>query len=86
MSREQTFITHEQKALRRHVIYKQFMPSLLHCALLCAKNPSYKSINYNSELGKEEGECQLNDATAEDFPLHLVRAVNSTYGVPHDLG
>ena len=72
----------EDKALAYHVIYKQFTPSLIHCALLCANTPSCKSINYKSEEEKDEGECQLNDATAEDFSLHVMRSLNSVYSAP----
>ena len=87
MSKEQFFITYEQKAFAYHVIYKRYTSSLIHCAFLCVNNPLCKSINYYSKVGKEEGECELNDATAKDFPMHLRRSVSSTYSVPaHDSG
>lgn len=82
MSKEQFFVMSEDKALAYHMIYKQLTSSLIHCALLCVNKPSCKSINYKSEEGKDEGECQLNDATAEDFPLHVMRSLNSVYSVP----
>ena len=82
MSKEQSFVTYEQKAFAYHGIYKRYTSSLIHCAFLCVNNPSCKSVNYRSEVGKEEGECELNDATAKDFPMHLRRSASSTYSVP----
>ena len=83
MSREQSFISYEQKALVNHLIYTKFTPSMIRCALLCMKNLACKTINYKSEHGKEEGQCELNDATADDFPLHLIHSSYSTYSVPY---
>ena len=85
MRKEQFFITYEQKALAYHVIYKQLTSSFIHCAFLCVNNPSCKSMNFNSVVGKEEGECELNDATAKEFPVHLKRSLSSTYSVANDL-
>lgn len=83
MSKEQSFISYEQNTLVHHVIYKRFTPSLIYCALLCMNNPACKAINYKSELDKEDGECELNDATADQFPLHLIHSSHSTYSVPY---
>lgn len=84
MSREKSFVNYEQKALVHHVIYTKFTPSLIHCALLCLKNEACKTINYKSERLKEEGQCELNDATAADFPLHFIHSSQSTYSVPYE--
>ncbi|KAL9983490.1 hypothetical protein ACROYT_G005673 [Oculina patagonica] len=54
MSKEQSFISYEQKALVNHVIYTKMTPSLIHCALLCINNPACKTINYKSERQKDE--------------------------------
>ena len=43
-------------------------------------------MNFNSVVGKEEGECELNDATAKEFPAHLKQSLSSTYSVANDLG
>jgi len=86
MRKEQFFITYEQKTLAYHVIYKQLTSSFIHCAFLCVNNPSCKSMNFNSVVGKEEGECELNDTTAKEFPVHLKRSLSSTYSVANDLG
>ena len=44
-------------------------------------------MNFNAVVGKEEGECELNDATAKEFPVHLQRTlIRSTYSVPNDPG
>lgn len=82
VSKEQFFISYERNALIRHVVYKQFTSSVIHCALLCMNNPACKTINYKSVLEDEEGECELNSATAHDFPLHLIYSSHSTYSVP----
>ena len=81
LKKEQNFIIHEQKSLAHHVIYKQSLSSLIHCALMCTNSPFCKSVNFISEQGGNFGECQLNDATAEDFPFHLMRVSNSVYSV-----
>lgn len=81
LKKEQNFIIHEQKSLAHHVIYKQSLSSLIHCALMCTNSPFCKSVNFISEQGGNFGECQLNDATAEDFPFHLMRVSNSAYSV-----
>ena len=81
LKKEQNFIIHEQKSLAHHVIYKQSLSSLIHCALICTNSPFCKSVNFISEQGGNFGECQLNDATAEDFPFHLMRVSNSVYSV-----
>ncbi|CAH3124164.1 unnamed protein product, partial [Porites lobata] len=81
LKKEQNFIIHEQKSLAHHVIYKQSLSSLIHCALICTNWPFCKSVNFISEQGGNFGECQLNDATAEDFPFHLMRVSNSVYSV-----
>jgi len=83
MSKEQIFINHELKALLYHVIYKTSTSSLTHCALVCMNTPECKTINYKSALDKEEGECELNDATADEFPLHLTHSLRSLYAVPY---
>lgn len=82
MSKQQTFINYEKKALLYHVIYQTSTPSLIHCALVCMNTPTCKTINYKSELDKEEGECELNNATADEFPLHLTDSSRSLYAVP----
>ena len=79
LKKEQNFIIHEQKSLAHHVIYKQSLSTLIHCALMCTNSPFCKSVNFISEQGGNFGECQLNDATAEDFPFHLMRVSNSVY-------
>ncbi|CAH3124173.1 unnamed protein product, partial [Porites lobata] len=81
LKKEQNFIIHEQKSLAHHVIYKQSLSSLIHCALICTNSPFCKSVNFISEQGGNFGECQLNDATAEDFPFHLMQISNSVYSV-----
>ena len=81
LKKEQNFIIHEQKSLAHHVIYKQSLSTLIHCALMCTNSPFCKSVNFISEQGGNFGECQLNDATAEDFPFHLKRVSNSVYSV-----
>lgn len=83
MSKQQTFISYEKKALLYHVIYQTSTPSLIHCALVCMNTPTCKTINYKSELDKEEGECELNNATADEFPLHLTHSSRSLYAVPY---
>ena len=83
LKKEQNFIIHEQKSLAHHVIYKQSLSSLIHCALMCTNSPCCKSVNFISEQGGNFGECQLNDATAEDFPFHLMRVSNSVYSVEY---
>lgn len=83
MSKQQTFINYEKKALLYHVIYQTSTPSLIHCALVCMNTPTCKTINYKSELDKEEGECELNNATADEFPLHLTHSSRSLYAVPY---
>lgn len=85
LKKEQNFIIHEQKSLALHVIYKQSLSSLIHCALKCTNTPFCKSVNFISEKGGNFGECQLNDATAEDFPFHLMRVSNSVYSVVYSL-
>lgn len=84
MSREQSFISYEQKALVNHLIFTKLTSSMIHCALLCMKNLACKTINYKSEHGKDEGQCELNDATADDFPLHVIHSSHSTYSVPYN--
>lgn len=84
LKKEQNFIIHEQKRLAHHMIYKQSLSSLIHCALMCTNSPFCKSVNFISEQGGNFGECQLNDATAEDFPFHLMRVSNSVYSVVYN--
>ena len=85
MRKEQSFISYERKALVYHVIYKQTASSLIHCTLLCLNNSACKSVNFISQVGKEEGQCELNDATAKDFPMHLFLSVDSTHADANDL-
>lgn len=82
IKKEQSFISYEWNALINHVIYEELTSSAIHCAFLCMNNPTCKSINYKSQHADGEGECQLNDATAEEFPLDIIHSSHSTYTVP----
>ena len=82
IKKEQSFISYKWNALINHVIYEELTSSAIHCAFLCMNNPTCKSINYKSQHADGEGECQLNDATAEEFPLDIIHSSHSTYTVP----
>ncbi|XP_068712212.1 C-type lectin mannose-binding isoform-like [Montipora foliosa] len=85
MEKKQIFTSHEQKILVHHTINRRQTPSIIYCAFLCLNNPMCKSINFNPEPGKDKGKCELNDATAKDFPLHLKTSASSSYCDPNDL-
>lgn len=58
--------------LTDHVVAEKISISLLKCAIMCTDNPDCLSLNYH----KLERKCEINSATADQFPADLVPREN----------